>query len=87
MSPQSIRFAADLYGALAVKGYCSVSRGRSRAGVIEAHSGPLSVGLMFPRRDKLAMNEDIPLPFDLPAVARKKVSTAFDGGGSPRMAA
>jgi hypothetical protein len=26
------------------------------------------------------MNEDIPLPFDLPAVARKKVSTAFDGG-------
>ena len=26
------------------------------------------------------MDEDIPLPFDLPAVARKKVSTAFDGG-------
>src|SRR6201998_1320049 len=26
------------------------------------------------------MNEDIPLPFDLPAVARKKVSAAFDGG-------
>jgi DDE family transposase len=32
------------------------------------------------RGDKPAMNEDIPLPFDLPAVARKKVSTAFDGG-------
>jgi hypothetical protein len=32
------------------------------------------------RRDKLAMNENIPLPFDLPAVARKKVSAAFDGG-------
>jgi hypothetical protein len=27
-----------------------------------------------------AMDEDIPLPFDLPAVARKKVSAAFDGG-------
>src|SRR6266550_2206750 len=26
------------------------------------------------------MEEDIPLPFDLPAVARKKVSAAFDGG-------
>src|ERR1700674_1977445 len=26
------------------------------------------------------MNENIPLPFDLPAVARKKVSAAFDGG-------
>jgi len=26
------------------------------------------------------MSEDIPLPFDLPAVARKKVSTAFGGG-------
>jgi len=26
------------------------------------------------------MNDDIPLPFDLPAVARKKVSAAFDGG-------
>ena len=26
------------------------------------------------------MNEDIPLPFDLPAVARQKVSAAFDGG-------
>jgi hypothetical protein len=26
------------------------------------------------------MDEDIPLPFDLPAVARKKVSAAFDGG-------
>ena len=25
------------------------------------------------------MDEDIPLPFDLPAVARKKVSAAFDG--------
>ena len=29
------------------------------------------------RRDQLAMKEDFPLPFDLPAVARKKVSTAF----------
>src|SRR5579864_5249772 len=26
------------------------------------------------------MAEDIALPFDLPAVARKKVSAAFDGG-------
>src|SRR6202049_5139401 len=26
------------------------------------------------------MDEDIPLPFDLPAVAGKKVSAAFDGG-------
>ena len=26
------------------------------------------------------MNEDILLPFDLPAVRRKKVSAAFDGG-------
>jgi putative SOS response-associated peptidase YedK len=26
------------------------------------------------------MDEDISLPFDLPAVARKKVSAAFDGG-------
>jgi hypothetical protein len=26
------------------------------------------------------VNEDIPLPFDLPAVARKKVSASFDGG-------
>src|SRR3984893_10339539 len=26
------------------------------------------------------MDEDIALPFDLPAVARKKVSAAFDGG-------
>jgi hypothetical protein len=32
------------------------------------------------RRDKTAMSEDIPLPFNLPAVARKKVSAAFDGG-------
>ena len=26
------------------------------------------------------MNEDIPLPLDLPAVVRKKFSAAFDGG-------
>src|SRR5260370_41976782 len=26
------------------------------------------------------MDEDIPLPFELPAVERKKVSAAFDGG-------
>ena len=26
------------------------------------------------------MDEDIPLSFDLPAVAREKVSAAFDGG-------
>lgn len=26
------------------------------------------------------MDEDTVLPFDLPAVARKKVSVAFDGG-------
>src|SRR6267154_1906979 len=32
------------------------------------------------RPTSFAMNEDIPLPFDLPAVARKKVSAAFDGG-------
>jgi hypothetical protein len=29
---------------------------------------------------KTPMDEDIPLPFDLPALVRKKVSTAFDGG-------
>ena len=27
-----------------------------------------------------AMTDDSPLPFDLPAVQRKKVSAAFDGG-------
>jgi len=32
------------------------------------------------RRYDLDMNEDIPLPFNLPAVARKKVTAAFDGG-------
>jgi hypothetical protein len=35
------------------------------------------------RSDQGAANadgEDIPLPFDLPAVARKKLSAAFDGG-------
>ena len=32
---------------------------------------------MYPEGDKLATNEDIPLPFDLPAVARKEVSAAF----------
>lgn len=26
------------------------------------------------------MHDDIPLPFDLPAVSRKKVTAAFDGG-------
>jgi hypothetical protein len=26
------------------------------------------------------IDDDIPLPFDLPPVARKKVSAAFDGG-------
>ena len=26
------------------------------------------------------MGDDIPLPFDLPAIGRKKVSAAFDGG-------
>jgi hypothetical protein len=26
------------------------------------------------------MQQDVLLPFDLPAVARKKVSVAFDGG-------
>src|SRR6516165_3408685 len=29
---------------------------------------------------QIVMDDDIPLPFDLPAVARKKVSAAFDGG-------
>jgi hypothetical protein len=44
-------------------------------------------GMIFPGRSgtafkerQLLMDEDIPLPFDLPAVARKKVSAAFDGG-------
>jgi|SRR5438270_13063472 hypothetical protein len=32
------------------------------------------------RSGRLFMDQDIPLPFDLPAVARKKVSAAFDGG-------
>jgi len=32
---------------------------------------------MRPEGDKLAVNEDIPLPFDLPAVDRKEVSAAF----------
>ena len=32
------------------------------------------------RSGKLFMDDDIPLPFDLPAVARKNVSAAFDGG-------
>ena len=32
------------------------------------------------RIGKLFMSEDILLPFDLPAVARKKVSAALDGG-------
>src|SRR5713101_7395109 len=35
---------------------------------------------MCPEGDKLAMNEDILLPFDLPAVARKEVSAAFRCG-------
>ena len=33
-----------------------------------------------PRSDKIAMIDDTLLPFDLPTVARKKVSAAFDGG-------
>src|SRR5678816_3329658 len=41
---------------------------------------PVAEWAQRPRRDKLAMNEGIPLPFDLPAMARKKVSAAFDGG-------
>jgi hypothetical protein len=41
---------------------------------------PVAVAAQRPRRDELAMNEDILLPFDLPAVRRKKVSAAFDGG-------
>jgi Transposase DDE domain group 1 len=32
------------------------------------------------RSGKTVMDDDIPLPFDLPAVARKKVCAAFDGG-------
>jgi hypothetical protein len=39
--------------------------------VDDAHSDQGSANLM---------GEDIRLPFDLPAVARKKVSAAFDGG-------
>jgi Transposase DDE domain group 1 len=41
---------------------------------------PVAIAAQRPRRDELAMNEDILLPFDLPAVRRKKVSAAFDGG-------
>jgi hypothetical protein len=41
------------------------SRGRSSTAVEERQT---------------VMDDDIPLPFDLPAVARKKVSAAFDGG-------
>lgn len=37
---------------------------------------PVAKAAKRPRRDKLAMNENIPLPFDLPTVARKQVSTA-----------
>jgi hypothetical protein len=39
--------------------------------VDDAHSDQGSANLM---------GEDIRLPFDLPAVARKKVGAAFDGG-------
>src|SRR5438093_8108100 len=41
---------------------------------------PLAEAPQRSRSGKTLMNEDIPLPFDLPAVARKKVSAAFDGG-------
>jgi hypothetical protein len=41
---------------------------------------PVAKAAKRPRRDKLAMNENIPLPFDLPTVARKQVSAVFDGG-------
>jgi DDE family transposase len=42
------------------------------------HDSPGRSGTAFKERQTL-MDEDIPLPFDLPAVARK-VSAAFDGG-------
>ena len=37
------------------------------------------MGRFAPRRGKLAINEHIPLPDNLPAVVSKKVSAAFDG--------
>jgi hypothetical protein len=41
---------------------------------------PLAEAAQRSRSDNLFMDQDIPPPFDLPAVARKKVSAAFDGG-------
>jgi hypothetical protein len=43
-------------------------------------NGMLPLAEAAQRPTNFAMNEDIFLPFDLPAVARKKVSAAFDGG-------
>ena len=48
--------------------------------VTEAHSGPYRLIYVPQGVANLPMNEDIRLPFDLPAVARKNVSAAFDGG-------
>jgi hypothetical protein len=48
------------------------------AGHQPRHDSPGRSGTAFKERQTL-MDEDIPLPFDLPAVARKRVS-AFDGG-------
>ena len=43
------------------------------------HDSPLPSSAAIKGRQTL-MDEDIPLSLDLPAVARKKASAAFDGG-------
>ena len=43
------------------------------------HDSPLPSSTAIKGRQTL-MDQDIPLPFDPPAVAREKVSAAFDGG-------
>src|ERR1700680_2743019 len=43
------------------------------------HDSPVRCSAAIEERQPL-MDDDIALPFDLPAVARKKVSAAFDGG-------
>ena len=50
--------------------------------VAEAAQRSRSGKLLWQHSGRGAANyyDDIPLPFDLPAVARKKVSAAFDGG-------
>src|SRR5437899_1433897 len=41
---------------------------------------PVAEAAQRSRRDGLAMNEDILIPFHPPAVARKNICAAFDGG-------